>query len=131
METEGLYNETEGMEIEGVDAENERVESENEVVENEFLPPEKKGYLLWNSPTINYIGGISNRRSMFWNNLIVVSHALCSVVKAYVNIVNSTTSFDDPTPPTNIITNYTILNQYSIKQGIILFGKKGKASVQY
>ena len=65
------------------------------------------------------------------DNLIAVSHALCSVVKACVNIVNSTTSFDDPTPPTNIITNYTILNQYSIKQGIILFGKKGKASVQY
>ena len=34
------------------------------------------------------------------------------------------------TPPTNIITNETILTQYSINQGLKVFGKKGKAEVR-
>ena len=38
--------------------------------------------------------------------------------------------FFKPTPPTNIITNKTILTQYSIKQGLKVFGKKGEAAVR-
>ena len=67
---------------------------------------------------------------MGWNNLIVGSNEIHGVAKAYVNVVNAITSFVKPTPPTNIITNETILNQYSIKQGIKVFGKKGEAAVQ-
>ena len=50
--------------------------------------------------------------------------------KGYINIVNYITSFVKPTPPKNIITNETILNQYSIKQVLKVFGKKGEASVR-
>ena len=53
-----------------------------------------------------------------------------SVAKAYVNVVNDITYFIKPTPPTNIITNETIMNQYSIKQGLKIFGKKDEAEVQ-
>ena len=66
---------------------------------------------------------------MGWNNLIVGSNEIHSVAKAYVNVVNAITSFVKPTPPTNIIANETILTQYSIKQGLKVFGKKGKAAV--
>ena len=66
---------------------------------------------------------------MEWNNLIVGSNELHSVAKAYVNIVNAIAFFVKPTPPTNIITNMTILTQYIIKQGLKVFGNKGKASV--
>ena len=61
---------------------------------------------------------------------IVVSHALHNVAKAYVNEVNDITTFFETTTPTNIITNKTILNQYSIKQVLKVFGKKGEAAVQ-
>ena len=67
---------------------------------------------------------------MGWNNLIVGSNEIHSVAKAYVNVVDSITSFVKPTPPTNIITNETILTQYIIKQGLKVFGKKGEAEVQ-
>ena len=66
---------------------------------------------------------------MGWNNLIVVSNEIQSVAKAYVNVVNSITSSVKPTPPTNIITNETILDQYSIKQGLKVFGNKFEAAV--
>ena len=66
---------------------------------------------------------------MGWNNLVVVSHALHNVVKAYVSVVKYIATFVDPTPPTNIIENETTLKQYSINRGsnIVL---KGKATVQ-
>ena len=67
---------------------------------------------------------------MGWNNLIVGSNKIHSVEKTYVNVVNAITSFVKPTLPTNIITNETILTQYSIKQGLKVFGKKGEAAVQ-
>ena len=67
---------------------------------------------------------------MGWNNLIVGSNEIHSVAKAYVNVVNAITSFIKLTPSTNIINNKTILTQYSIKQGLNVFGKKGGAAVQ-
>ena len=35
-----------------------------------------------------------------------------------------------PIPPTNIITNETILTQYSIKKGLKVFGNKGESEVR-
>ena len=67
---------------------------------------------------------------MGWNNIIVVSNEIHSVAKAYVNVVNTITYFVKPTPPTNIITNETILTQYSIKLGLNEFGKKFEAAVK-
>ena len=67
---------------------------------------------------------------MVCNNLIVGSHALHNVTKATVNILNDISTFVDPNTPTNIITNDTILNQYIIKQGLNVFGKKGEATVK-
>ena len=67
---------------------------------------------------------------MGWKNLIIGSNEIHSVAKAYVNVVNAITYFFKPTPPTNIITKETILNQYSIKQGLKVFGNKGEATVQ-
>ena len=66
---------------------------------------------------------------MIWNNLIVGSNEIHRVAKDYVNVVNDIVTFVKPTPPTNIITNYTILMQYIINQGLKIFGKKGKATV--
>ena len=67
---------------------------------------------------------------MGWENLIVGSNELHSVAKAYLNVVNVFTYFVKPTPPTNVITNDTILTQYIIKQVLKVFGKKGEAAVQ-
>ena len=66
---------------------------------------------------------------MVWNNLIVGSNELHSVEKSYINVVNAITSFFKLTPPTNIITNKTILTQYSINQGLKVFGDKGEDAV--
>ena len=63
---------------------------------------------------------------MGWSNLIVGSLALHNVAKAYINAVNNITTFVEPNPPTNIITNENILTQYSIKQGIKVFDKKAR-----
>ena len=104
--------------------------SDNEVVDKEVLNPESKGYSLRNPPNVNYSDKRSTRRSMGWNNLIVGSNELYSVEKSYVNIVNAIDYFFKPTPPTNIITNETILTQYSIKKGLKVFGKKGKSEVR-
>ena len=67
---------------------------------------------------------------MGWNNLIVGSNELHSVAKAYVSVVNAISFFVKPTPPINIITNYTILTQCRINQGLKVFGKKGDSVVQ-
>ena len=67
---------------------------------------------------------------MSWNNLIFGSHALHSVEKYYVNIVNAISTFVEPTTQTNIITNETIVNQCIIKQGIKVFGKKARLHYQ-
>ena len=67
---------------------------------------------------------------MVLKNLIIVSHALHNVAKAYFNVINSTSAFVEHTPPTNIITNDTILNQYINKQGLKVFGLKGEAGVK-
>ena len=82
---------------------------------------------LQNHPTIKYNDGRANWISMGWSNLIFVSHALHNVSKAYVNAVNSMSTFVEPTPPTNIIKYETILTQYSIKQGLKV--KKGEDAV--
>ena len=64
------------------------------------------------------------------NNLLVGSHALHSVAKYYVNVVNDIATFVEPTPLTNIITNETIMTQHIINQGLYVSGKKGEAAVQ-
>ena len=125
-----MGNETEEREIEGVDSETEGVDSDNEGVDNKFLPPERKWCILRNSPNVNYSDKMSTRLSMGWNNLIVVSDEIHSVSKSYVNVVNSINYFVKPIPPTNIITNETILTQYSIKQVLKVFGKKVEDAVQ-
>ena len=113
-----------------MDSETEGVDSDNEVVDNEVLPPDRKGYILRNPPNVNYSGKRATRISMRWNNLIVGSNEIHSVAKAYINVVNAITYFVKPTPPTNIITNETILTQYIIKQGLKVFGNKGEAAVR-
>ena len=125
-----MVNETEEREIEGVDSETEGVDSENEGGDNKVIPPEIKGYILRYPSNVNYIEKRATRLSMGWNNLIVGSNEIHSVAKSYVNVVNAITSFVQPTPPTNIITNKTILTQYSIKQGPKVFGMKGEAAVR-
>ena len=74
---------------------------------------------LWNPRTINYNHGRSNCQSIVCSNTIVGYHALHNVANAYVNVVNAITTFVEPTPPTNITTNETILTQYIIKQGLV------------
>ena len=99
-------------------------------MDNKVLPPERKGYILRNPPNVNYSDKIATRLSMGWKNLIVVSNEIHSVAKASFNVVNAITSFFRPTPPTNIITNENILTQYSIRQGLKVFGKKVEAAVR-
>ena len=113
-----------------MDSETEGVDSENEVVDKKVLPPERKGYILRNPTNVNYSNKRTTSLSMGWNNIIVGSNEIHSVAKAYVNVVNSITYFVKPTPPTNIITNKTIMTQYSTKQGLKVFGKKGEATVR-
>ena len=113
-----------------MDSETEGMDSDNEVVYNEVLTTEIKECILRNPPNVNYSNKISTRRSMGWINLIVGSNELHSVAKSYVNIVNNIATFVKPNPPTNIITNDTILTQYIIKQGLEVFGKKSEAAVQ-
>ena len=61
---------------------------------------------------------------MVWINLIVGYHALH-------NVSNYIATFFEPTSPTNIITNETIITQYSIKQVINIWrGVKGDALVK-
>ena len=64
---------------------------------------------------------------MGWENIIVGSNELNSVAKAYANVVNAIANFVKLTPPTNIVTNETILTQYSINQGLKVFFNKSKA----
>ena len=125
-----MGNKTEEREIEGVDSETEGVDSNNEGVNNEVLPPERKGYILRTPPNVNYSDRRSTRISMGRNNRIVGSNEIHSAAKAYINVVNAITYFVKPTPPTNIIANETIRNQYSIKQGLKVFGKKVEAAVR-
>ena len=110
-----MDNENEGREIEGLD-------SETEIVDNEVLPPEQKGYHLFNPTTIKYNGGRSNHQSMGWINLIYGHHAFHNIAKLYVKIINDVATFVEPTPPTNIITNETFLTNYIIKQGLKVSG---------
>ena len=67
---------------------------------------------------------------MGYNNLIVGSNEIHSAAKAYIKVVNAISSFTKSTPTTNIITNNTILTQYSIKKGLKVFGKKVEAAVR-
>ena len=55
---------------------------------------------------------------MGWIKLVVGTLSLQIFFKAYLNFVNAITNSVEPTPPTNIITNETILAQYIIKQVI-------------
>ena len=110
-----------------MDNKNEGVDSENEGEDKKFLPPERKKNRQRNPPTINYIDGRANQWSIGSMNLIFGSHALIhNIVKAFVNVVNATSTFFGPTPPTNIVKNETILTQYIIKQGPKVFGKKAR-----
>ena len=121
-----------------MNAENEGVHSENRGVENygrvtinfDALPPHQQLHHPWNTPTISSSDERDNRCSMGWINLIVGAHALHNFAKAYANVINDTTTFVEPNPPTNIITNESFLTQYSIKQGLKVFAQKGEASVQ-
>ena len=63
---------------------------------------------------------------MGWNNLIFGSQALHSVAKSYSRVANYITTFLEPSPPTIVITNQTILNQYSIKQVLKVLRKKSR-----
>ena len=90
----------------------------------------EKGSILRNPPNVNYSDKRTTWRSMGWNNLIFWSNELHSVSKSYVNVVNAIYYFVKPTPPTNIITNETILTQCIIKQGLKVFVNKGEATVQ-
>ena len=63
---------------------------------------------------------------MGWINMIFGACALHNVATAYVNVINTTANFVEPTTPINLITNKTILTQYSIMQGLKIFGKKAK-----
>ena len=123
-----MGNETDKREIEGVDSENEGMESDNVVVYKKFLPPERRVYSLRNPPNVNHSYKRATRISMGWNNLIVGSNKIHSLAKAYINVVNAINYFVKPTPPTNIITNETILTQYSITQVIKVFVSKGEAA---
>ena len=125
-----MGNETEERETEGVDSETEGVDSYNEGLDKKVLHPEKKGYILRNPLNVNYSYKRATLLSMGWNNLIVGSNEIHSVGKAYINVVNDITSFVKPTPPTSIITNETILTQYSINQVLKVFGKKFEAVVR-
>ena len=95
-----------------------------------FLPHEIKVYSLRNPPNVNYSNRRAAWRSMVRNSLIVGSTELHSVAKAYANVVNAISNFVKPTPPTNIITNETILMQYNINQVLKVFGNNDKASVR-
>ena len=66
------------------------------------LPPEYKWYLLHNPATIKYNDGRIILCSMGWSNLIVGSCFLHNVVKAYVNVINTTTAFTGPTQQTKL-----------------------------
>ena len=55
---------------------------------------------------------------------------LHNAANAYVNTMNTIYTFVDSISPTNIITNYSILTQYSIKQGLKGFRQKGESLVQ-
>ena len=81
----------------------------------------------------------SHHQPKWWKNQLelhgleqpnLFSHALDNVTKYYVKVANAISSFVEPTPPTNIITNETILNQYSIKQKLNSFDRKIKDEVQ-
>ena len=55
---------------------------------------------------------------MGWSNPIVGDCALHKFSKTYVNVVNTITTFIELTTPTTIITNDTILTQYSINRDL-------------
>ena len=58
------------------------------------------------------------------SNLIVGSHDLQNIAKAYVNSVNDIVTFFETNPLKIIITNDNILTQYSIKKVIKVFLKR-------
>ena len=67
---------------------------------------------------------------MIWNNLIVGSNELHRIVKYHLNVPDAISTFVKADPPTNIITDDTILTQYSSNQGLEVFGKKDESVVQ-
>ena len=90
------------------------------------MPSDQKGYILSNPPYVNFRYKRATQRSMGWKNLIIVSNELHSVEKSYVNVVSAIATFVEPVPPTNIITNETILTKYNIKYGLKVYGKKSE-----
>ena len=67
---------------------------------------------------------------MGWKKIIVGSNELHRVAKSYVKVADDISNFFRSTPPTNTINNDTILTQCSIKQGLKVFDKKGKAALR-
>ena len=63
---------------------------------------------------------------MGFNNLVFGSHALHNIVKAYVKVLNSISTFVEPNTQTDIFTNDNSLTQYIIKQGLKCVGKKSR-----
>ena len=88
-----------------------------------------KKVILSNPPNANYSNKRSTRHSIRQNSLIIGSNELYSVTKSYANIFDAIETFVKPTSPKNIITNETILTQYSINQGLNFFCKKVEATV--
>ena len=62
--------------------------------------------------------------------IIIGSNEIHSVEKSYVRVVNDIFTFVKPTPPTNIISNKTILVQYITEYGLKVFVKKVEDAVQ-
>ena len=62
---------------------------------------------------------------MGWSIVMVGAQALQSTFESYMNVINAITYFNEPTMALIVIANKTILSQYSINQGIEIFGKYG------
>ena len=64
-----------------------------------------ENYIPKKYPTIKYNHERSNKRYMGWSNLVIGSHAIHNVAKAYANILNTISTFLGTNPPTDIIKN--------------------------
>ena len=62
---------------------------------------------------------------MGWSIVMVGAQALQSTFESYMNVINAITYFNEPTMALIVIANKNILSQYSINQGIEIFGKYG------
>ena len=98
-------------------------------INDDALPPDKKGHLLQNPPTISYNDEIEKIHSLGWENLIVGYRSLRNVDMAYVNVVSTMATLVELISPNNIITNDTILKLCIIRKGLKVFRQKGEDAV--